>query len=180
MVFCLFKLSGSKSQNFDIKDKTIYQFVVEDIYGSKFNFADLKGKKIMIVNTASKCGLTPQYKVLQTLYDRYKDNNFIIIGFPSNDFLWQEPGTNEDIAAFCKENYGVTFPIMSKIRVKGSDQHPLYSFLTQKKLNGVLDTRISWNFQKILINKNGHVYKSISPSKSPDNDEIINWITNIE
>ena len=158
-------------------DKTIYRFTVENLYGENFNFSSLKGKKIMIVNTASKCGLTPQYKSLQSLYDKYKDDNFIIVGFPANNFLWQEPGSNEEIAQFCRENYGVTFPIMGKVSVLGSDQHPIYSFLTTKSLNGNIDALVTWNFQKFLIDEKGYVVKSISPRKQPDDIEVINWLS---
>ena len=100
-------------------DNSIHQFKVADIYGNIFDFSQLKGKKVMIVNTASKCGLTYQYEALQKLYSQYKDLNFVIIGFPSNDFLWQEPGSNDEIIEFCEQNYGVTFPMMSKVTVKG-------------------------------------------------------------
>ena len=113
-------------------NNSIHQFKVADIYGDIFDFSKLKGKKVMIVNTASKCGLTFQYEALQKLYSQYKDLNFVVIGFPSNDFLWQEPGSNDEIIDFCEENYGVTFPMMSKVTVKGSKKHPIYQFLTQK------------------------------------------------
>ena len=116
-------------------DNSIHQFKVADIYGNIFDFSQLKGKKVMIVNTASKCGLTYQYEALQKLYSQYKDLNFVVIGFPSNDFLWQEPGSNDEIIDFCEENYGVTFPMMSKVTVKGSKKHPIYQFLTQKSKN---------------------------------------------
>jgi glutathione peroxidase len=162
-------------ENFD-ESKTIYQFTVEDIYGEPFNFADLKGKKIMIVNTASKCGLTPQYEELQSLYETYKGQDFIIVGFPANNFLSQEPGSNDDIVAFCQKNYGVEFPMMSKISVKGKDQHPVYQFLTQKELNGVEDSNVSWNFQKYLIGRDGKLEKVISPKTKPLSEEVINWI----
>lgn len=161
--------------NFD-DSQTIYQFAVEDINGNTFDFATLKGKKVMIVNTASKCGLTPQYEELQKLYETYKDQNFIIIGFPANNFLSQEPGSNDQIAEFCQKNYGVEFPMMSKISVKGKDQHPIYQFLTQKTLNGFEDSNVSWNFQKYLIGTNGKVEKVISPKTKPLSEEIIDWI----
>ena len=170
-------ISLIQAQNQDKMDKTIYQFTVEDLYGENFNFSDLKGKKLMIVNTASKCGLTPQYKALQSLYDKYKNENFVIIGFPANNFLWQEPGTNKEIAEFCKKNYGVTFPMMSKISVLGLDQHPLYSFLTSKSLNGNINSMVTWNFQKFLIDEKGYVVKSISPRKQPDDLEVLNWLS---
>ena len=106
-----------------IMENSIHQFKVKDIYGDSFDFSTLKGKKIMIVNTASKCGLTPQYEKLQSLYEKYGDDKFIIIGFPSNNFLFQEPGSNEEISSFCKSNYGVSFPMMSRISVLGNDKH---------------------------------------------------------
>lgn len=157
-------------------DSTIYQFKVEDLYGGDFDFATLKGKKIMIVNTASKCGLTPQYEDLENLYQKYKDQNFIIIGFPANNFLSQEPGTNEEIAEFCTKNYGVSFPMMSKISVKGKDIHPIYDFLTSKNKNGVTDSKVKWNFQKYLIGEEGLLEKVIDPTTNPMDEEIIQWI----
>jgi glutathione peroxidase len=156
--------------------KSIHQFKVTDIEGKQFDFSSLKGKKIMIVNTASKCGYTPQYEQLEKIYQQYKDKNFVIIGFPANNFLSQEPGSNEEIATFCQKNYGVTFPMMSKISVKGKDQHPIYTFLTTKKYNGLEDNSVSWNFQKYLINKDGRLEKVVSPSTKPDAEEIIEWI----
>jgi glutathione peroxidase len=154
----------------------IYQFKVKDINGTNFDFADLKGKKIMIVNTASKCGLTPQYEKLEALYEKYKSKNFVIVGFPANDFMSQEPGSNEEIESFCKMNYGVTFPMMSKISVKGKDMHPIYHFLTEKSLNGLEDNKVEWNFQKYLIDENGHLVKVISPRIQPDDESITSWI----
>lgn len=157
-------------------DGTIYSFVVKDIYGEDFALKSLEGKKVMIVNTASKCGLTPQYETLEALYKQYKDSDFIIIGFPANDFLWQEPGTNAEIAEFCSVNYGVSFPMMEKIHVKGKNQHPLYTFLTKKKYNKLEDNKVSWNFQKYLIGRDGKLEKVISPKTKPNDPEIINWI----
>lgn len=162
-----------------VMEKSVYDFTVKDIYGEDFNFNTLEGKKIMIVNTASKCGLTSQYKGLERLYKKFKDQNFIIIGFPANNFLWQEPGSNEKIAEFCKENYGVTFPMMSKISVKGSSMHPIYKFLTDKNRNGVLNSSVSWNFQKYLINEDGSIHKVISPRTKPEDPKIIEWINSI-
>ncbi|GHT62483.1 hypothetical protein FACS189451_06940 [Bacteroidia bacterium] len=160
------------------KQSDIYGFTVETIDGEQFPMSQLKGKKVMIVNVASKCGLTPQYKQLQELYDRFKDKNFIIIGFPANNFASQEPGTNEEIKEFCTMNYGVTFPMMAKISVKGDDIAPIYQWLTTKAGNGVSDAEVTWNFQKFLIDKNGHWVKSIAPKESPLSEEIINWIEN--
>ena len=159
-----------------MESATIYQFKVTDLEGNEFDLASLKGKKVMIVNTASKCGLTPQYKDLQALYAKYKDQNFVIVGFPANNFMKQEPGTNEEIGAFCEKNYGVTFPMMSKVSVKGDDMTPLYQFLTQKAKNGLQDNDVEWNFQKYLINENGQLEKVISPKTNPMDEEIIKWI----
>ena len=159
-----------------IANNSIHQFKVEDLYGDPFDFSTLAGKKIMIVNTASKCGLTPQYEKLQAVYDKYKGQNFVIIGFPANNFMNQEPGTNEEIALFCKQNYGVTFPMMQKISVKGKDIHPVYQFLTSSNQNGVIDSEVSWNFQKYLLDEDGKLTKVIEPRVLPDADEIISWI----
>lgn len=157
--------------------KSIYQFKVMDIQDKAFDFATLKGKKVMIVNTASKCGYTPQYEELETLYKKYKDENFVILGFPANNFLGQEPGSNEDIASFCQKNYGVTFPMMAKISVKGKDIDPLYNYLTSKSLNGLQDNSVKWNFQKYLINEEGFLEKIIYTSTSPLDEEVTSWIT---
>lgn len=159
-----------------MKKETIYQFNVQDLSGNAFDFAALKGKKIMIVNTASECGLTPQYEQLQAVYEKYKDQSFVIVGFPANNFGSQEPGSNAQIATFCQKNYGVTFPMMAKISVEGNDQHPVYQFLTQKTKNGLEDSEVQWNFQKYLINENGELAKVISPRVLPTDSEIINWI----
>lgn len=153
-----------------------YDFVVKDIDGKDFALSSLKGKKVMVVNTASKCGLTPQYAKLEKLYETYGGENFVIIGFPANNFLSQEPGTNEQIKAFCSSEYGVSFPMMSKISVKGDDMHPLYQWLTSKELNGVEDSSVSWNFQKYLIGTDGKLQKVISPRTDPFDDEVVAWI----
>lgn len=157
--------------------ENIYQFKVKDISGDEFDFTSLKGKKILIVNTASKCGLTPQYKDLEAIYKKYKDKNFVIVGFPANNFGQQEPGTNDEIGAFCQKNYGVTFPMMSKVSVKGSDMCELYQFLTQKSRNGLQDSQVEWNFQKYLINENGELEKVVSPQILPTDAEIVDWIS---
>lgn len=177
-VLLLLMATSIVAQNKSVMSKTIFQFKVEDIYGETFDFSTLKGKKIMIVNTASKCGLTPQYEDLQTLYENYQDKDFVIVGFPANNFLRQEPGTDEEIVAFCKANYGVTFPMMSKISVKGNDMHPLYQFLTTEALNGVMDSKVTWNFQKYLIGSNGRLEKVIAPRTEPNAPEVIEWLTN--
>jgi glutathione peroxidase len=152
-------------------EKNLHQFVVEDIAGQEFALSQLKGKKVLIVNTASKCGLTPQYEELEKLYQQYNDSGLVIIGFPANNFLSQEPGTNEEIVEFCKKNYGVSFPMMSKISVKGSDIHPLYKWLTTET-----STEVSWNFQKFMINENGEISGVVSPRTKPFDEKIISWL----
>lgn len=156
--------------------ETIYQFKVTDLAGNEFDFSQFKGKKIMVVNTASKCGLTPQYKDLEAVYKKYQDQNFVIVGFPANNFGSQEPGTNEEISTFCQRNYGVTFPMMAKVSVVGNDMCALYQFLTQKSRNGLEDSEVAWNFQKYLINENGQLEKVISPQVLPTDASIIEWI----
>jgi glutathione peroxidase len=156
--------------------QSIHQFTVQNIEGKDFSFSSLKGKKIMVVNTASKCGLTPQYEQLEGLYEQFKDSNFVIIGFPANNFMSQEPGTNEEIVEFCQKNYGVSFPMMSKISVKGNDMHEVYKFLTEKSLNGLEDSSVKWNFQKYLLNEEGKLEKVIDPRTLPNDPEIIKWI----
>ena len=162
--------------NNDMEKQSIHQFTVQDIEGNDFNFASLAGKKVMVVNTASKCGLTPQYKQLEEVFQQYKNDNFIIIGFPANNFMSQEPGTNEEIATFCERNYGVSFPMMSKISVSGKDMHEVYQFLTQKTKNGVADSEVEWNFQKYLLNEKGELEMIISPRTLPNDEKILNWI----
>ncbi len=157
--------------------ESIYNFTVKDIKGADYPLDQLKGKKVMLVNTASACGLTPQYKGLQELYSKYGPDRFVIIGFPANNFMKQEPGTNEEIAEFCQYNYGVSFPMMAKIDVIGDEQHPLYQYLTSKSLNGHSDNEVEWNFQKYLINKSGQVEKVVSPKVEPLAEDIIQWIT---
>ncbi|MCM0667264.1 glutathione peroxidase [Flavobacterium tyrosinilyticum] len=156
--------------------ETIYQFKVEDLSGDTFDFASLKGKKILIVNTASKCGLTPQYKDLEAVYKEYKDKGFVIVGFPANNFASQEPGTAKEIETFCQQNYGVTFPMMNKVSVKGSDMCEVYKFLTEKSRNGLQDSEVEWNFQKYLINEKGELVKVIKPKTLVTEPEVINWI----
>jgi glutathione peroxidase len=171
-------ISSSFSVDHQIKNKkmSIHEFKVESISGESYDFSNLKGKKIMIVNTASKCGLTPQYQQLEALYQKYKNDNFVIIGFPSNDFMGQEPGSNEEIVTFCKKNYGVTFPLMSKVKVKGKGMCDVYSFLTNKSKNGLEDNKVQWNFQKYLLDENGYLVKVISPRITPDDSQISAWI----
>ena len=156
---------------------SFYDFTVKTIDGKEFPLNQLKGKKVLIVNTASKCGYTPQYAKLEELYQQYGGENFTIIGFPANNFMKQEPGTNEEIQEFCQINYGVTFPMMEKISVKGADIAPLYSWLTEKEQNGVMDAKVKWNFQKFMINEDGTMAGMAPPGESPMSESIINWIT---
>jgi glutathione peroxidase len=157
---------------------TFYDFTVKDINGKDYPLSQLKGKKVLVVNTASKCGHTPQYEGLQELYEKYGTDDFMIIGFPANNFLKQEPGSNEEIASFCSINYGVTFPMMSKISVKGDDQHSLYKWLTSKSDNGLEDSKVSWNFQKYMIDEEGQLVGHFSPKTKPGNEKLVNWIVN--
>lgn len=158
--------------------KSIYNqpFSILDIYGNPFDINTLKGKKIMLVNTASKCGFTYQYEELEKLYQKYKDKNFVIIGFPANNFKSQEPGSDADILEFCQQNYGVSFPMMSKISVKGDDMHPFYQFLTDKNKNGVTDESIKWNFQKYLIDEKGRISAVYFSMTEPNDEKITRWI----
>ena len=154
---------------------TIYEFKVEGLSGGTIDFNDYRGKKIMIVNTASKCGYTPQYDALEKLYEAHKDK-LVIVGFPANNFLFQEPGTNEKIAEFCRKNYGVTFPMAAKISVKGKSMAPIYQWLTQKQYNGLSDDSVKWNFQKYLIDENGKLVAVFPPATKPDSKEVLDAI----
>ncbi|HUH73385.1 MAG TPA: glutathione peroxidase [Chitinophagales bacterium] len=157
----------------DSSKKTIFDFSMKDIDGENVSLSKYKGKVILVVNTASKCGLTPQYEDLQKLYEEYENKDFVILGFPANNFLSQEPGSDEDIKEFCSLNYGVSFPMFSKISVKGNDIDPLYKYLTNKDENGVLDASVSWNFQKFLINKNGVLVASFSPKTTVKDEDFL-------
>lgn len=157
-------------------DKSFYDFKVNDIDGKEFDLSSLRGKKVLVVNVASKCGLTPQYEKLQQLYEKYKDRNFVVIGFPANNFNGQEPGTNEEIKSFCVLNYDVTFPMMGKIDVVGKNKAPIYKWLTEKSENGKMDAEVQWNFQKFMIDENGQLVDVIPPREDPFSDRIIRWI----
>ena len=173
LLICLFIAA---SLGVAAQGKSLYDFKATAIDGTPFNLSSLKGKKVLVVNTASKCGLTPQYERLQKLYDTYKNKNFVIIGFPANNFASQEPGTNSEIKEFCTKNYGVTFPMMSKISVKGDDIDPLYKWLTSKSLNGMVDADVQWNFQKFMIDEKGNLVGFVTPKEKPDSEKIISWI----
>ena len=154
----------NNQQNTSKNMQSIYDFEMFDIDGNKVSLGQFKGKVMIIVNVASKCGLTPQYVELQEFYEQYKEKGVVVLGFPANNFGAQEPGTNSEIKEFCTKNYGVTFPMFAKISVKGDDIHPLYQYLTQKKLNGVGDFPVKWNFQKFIINKEGKLVESVEPT----------------
>ncbi len=155
---------------------TFYDFKVTTIDGQPFDISTLRGKKVLVVNVASKCGHTPQYAQLEELYLKYQDRNFVIIGFPANNFMGQEPGTNAEIKEFCTTKYNVTFPMMSKISVKGKDMDSLYQWLTSRELNGVLDAPVKWNFQKFMINEQGQVVDYAAPGDKPFDAKIVDWI----
>jgi len=163
--------SDSPKTQATIAAKSIYDFKVEALDGGTIDFSSYKGKKILVVNTASKCGFTPQYEGLEKLYEKYKDK-LVIIGFPANNFGGQEPGTNTEIKEFCKKNYGVTFPMAAKVSVKGDDTAPIFKWLCNKSENGVLDAEIKWNFGKFLLDEKGNLI-SYFPSKiEPMSEEI--------
>ncbi len=155
--------------------RSFYSLEANSIDGSLIKMDQFKGKKILIVNVASKCGLTPQYSDLEKLYKQYSDK-MVILGFPANDFLWQEPDRNHEIANFCSKNYSVTFPLFEKIRVKGSKKHEIYQWLTDSNKNGWNEKGPSWNFTKYLINENGKLIKRFSPRTLPLSEEITSLI----
>jgi glutathione peroxidase len=165
-------VSGSVSA----RNRNFYDFTVKTIDGKKFPLSKLKDKKVLVVNVASKCGLTPQYKQLQELFDKYGKGNFTIVGFPANNFGKQEPGTDGEIKEFCTSNYGVTFPIMAKISVKGDDIDPLYKWLTSRDENGKSDAEVTWNFQKFMIDEKGNWVGTVEPKVLPNDRIITDWI----
>lgn len=167
----MFSLFSTKNE-LSAQQKSIYDFKVESLDGGEIDFAQFKGKKILIVNTASKCGFTPQYEDLEKLYEQFKDK-LVIIGFPANNFMKQEPGSDKEIASFCQKNYGVTFPMASKISVKGKDQAPIYTWLTQKRYNGFQDSKVSWNFNKYLLDEKGNLIGVFGSRTKPLSEEIV-------
>lgn len=156
--------------------KTLYDFTAKTIDGKEFDFSTLKGKKVLIVNTATECSLAPQLKKLQELYEEYGGDDFEIIGFPCNDFGKQEPGDNDHIFEVCTNKFGITFQMMDKIKIKGDDCHPIYKWLTSSEENGTLESKVTWNYQKFLIDENGEVVDSFSPISSPKNNRIMEWL----
>lgn len=154
---------------------SIHQFKVPSIDGETIDFSKFKGKKILVVNTASKCGYTPQYADLEKLHKTY-GNKLVVVGFPANNFGGQEPGSNAEINAFCQKNYGVSFIMAEKVSVKGSDTHPLFNFLTQKSSNGVMDAEIKWNFTKFLLDEKGKLLAVFPSRVNPMSEEITKYL----
>ena len=174
MLFNLLFWSTPKAPEGEMHE-SIYEYQVKALDGSIIDFADFKGKKILIVNTASKCGYTPQYEGLEALYKKYQDK-LVIVGFPSNNFGFQEPGSDEDIASFCKKNYGVTFPMASKVDVKGKKMTPIYHWLTKEEYNHYENSSVKWNFQKYLLNEEGQLIGVYSSKVKPQSEELITAI----
>ncbi len=158
--------------NYAFNQKSVHDFTVNDIKGKAVKLSNYKGKVLLIVNTASKCGYTPQYKELEAFYTENKSKGFEILGFPANNFMGQEPGTNEEIQQFCSTKFNVTFPMFSKISVKGKDMAPLYKYLTKKTENGKLDASVKWNFQKFLVDKNGKVLACFYPGQKVTDEDV--------
>lgn len=170
------KTEAPMTKNKKMMEKSIYDYKVEALEdGQEINFADFKGKKILIVNTASECAFTPQYADLEKLANEYKDQ-LVVIGFPANNFGGQEPGSNVEIGAFCQKNYGVTFPLAGKVSVKGDDTAPIFKYLTEKQLNGVKDTEIKWNFTKFLVDENGKLVESFVSNVKPTDEAITKYL----
>ncbi len=176
LLACACLVGCKPSQPNEAQPKSLHSYTVTDIEGEPFALSQLKGKKVMIVNVASKCRLTSQYDQLQKLYAQNADKGFVILGFPCNDFAGQEPGSNEEVHQFCRIAYGANFPMMAKISIKGDDVAPVYRWLTRKELNGVADAQVTWNFQKFLIDEKGNWVASIVPDTLPDCPEVIAWI----
>lgn len=165
----------TKEVSTDIGTVSFFDLSVNGLDGNPIQMHDFEGKFVLCVNVASKCGFTPQYEPLQALYEQYQDK-LVIIGFPCNQFLMQEPGDAEQIAAFCEQNYGVSFPMTEKIKVKGKTQHPVYAWLTNKAQNGVADAKVSWNFNKFLISPEGKWLAHFPSKVDPFSDEIVRYL----
>lgn len=182
LIIAVLRMTGMSfedvSSNQEMEKMTLHQFTVNTLGGETYPMSQLKGKKVLVVNTASECGLTPQYEQLQELYDLFGGDDFEIIGFPCNDFGAQEPGTAAEIQSFCQKNYGVTFPMMEKVHVQGSDKHDVYHWLTEQNKNGLGDFEVKWNFHKFLIDEDGNLVKVMDPQTLPIDEEIINWLKN--
>lgn len=172
-LLALFLMLATSVSAADAKAESPLGFKMESIDGKTIDLKDYKGKVVLMVNVASKCGLTPQYEALQTIYEKYKSQGFVILGFPANNFGAQEPGSNSEIKEFCAVNYGVSFPMFAKISVKGDDLHPLYNYLTSESLNPQFGGEIKWNFTKFLINRKGKIIARFEPRTKPDDPEVI-------
>ncbi len=173
-IFSVYAINSGESaaSNVAPKENSIYEFTVTNIDGEDVNLDKYKDKVLMFVNTASECGYTPQYKGLQAIYDKYKDQGFVVLGFPANNFGGQEPGTEKEIKKFCTLKYKVTFPMFAKISVKGDDQHPLYNFLTNEKTNPKFGGDVTWNFNKFLTNQKGEIIARFSSKEVPESKEV--------
>jgi glutathione peroxidase len=167
LIFCALSLGLSAQST------SIYHFTMDSIDGKPVNLGSFNGKVVLIVNVASKCGFTPQYAALEALYEKYKDKGFVIVGVPANNFMSQEPGTNEEIKTFCTNKYNVTFPMMSKVSVKGDDKAPLYTFLTDKSSDPQFGGDIKWNFTKFLFDRSGNIVARFEPATTPDSPQVI-------
>ncbi|MBD3274044.1 MAG: redoxin domain-containing protein [Candidatus Marinimicrobia bacterium] len=173
IVFLILSAFPLTAQQNSSEKENVHNFMVQDIDGQDVSLEQYEGKVLLIVNTASKCGFTPQYEGLQALYEEYKDDGLVVLGFPANNFGGQEPGTDEQIQQFCTTNFGVTFPMFSKISVKGSDQHPLYQYLTSKETNPEYGGAITWNFNKFLVNEDGKVINRFASKDAPQSDKVV-------
>lgn len=174
--FFLFIIMAALPSALVAQESGFYSFKVKTLEGQDFDLSQLKGKKVMIVNTASRCGFTPQFKDLEDLYEKYQ-GELVILGFPANNFANQEPLSATEIRDFCTNSYGVTFQMMEKISVKGDDMDPLYKWLTSKALNGVMDSEVKWNFQKYLIDEKGNLVDVIYTKEKPGSEKVLNWLT---
>ncbi len=172
-------MNGSAVEPTPVSNKSYHQYDMLNIEGKRVNLGRYKGKVTLIVNTASKCGYTPQYKGLQAIYDKYKDRGFVVLGFPANNFGGQEPGSNKEIKEFCTLRYKVTFPMFAKISVKGNDKHPLYKFLTDKEIHPETGGDVTWNFNKFLANQKGEIVARFSSKDTPESEKVTDAIENI-
>ena len=169
------RFKGAQTYTPQAPMQSFYDLKATTLEGEPFDFGSLKGKRVLIVNTASKCGFTPQYEGLEALYQAHQDKDFVILGFPCNDFGNQEPGSADEIGAFCQRNYGVSFPMMEKVSVSGSEQHPVYGWLCKEEANGVGDHKVRWNFHKFLVDEEGRLVASLASAVKPDNSEIASF-----
>ena len=173
LLFPALALAVGMSLAAEAQTKNVLDFSLKSINGQETALSQFRGKVLLLVNTASKCGFTPQFKALEEIYKRYKDQGLVILGFPANNFLWQEPGTDKEIADFCMINYGVSFPMFSKISVRGKNIHPLYKFLVEKETNPGFAGKIAWNFTKFLVDRQGNIVARFEPKTVPDDPQMV-------